>query len=99
MQPFPQSPELLRAARRIIWFEEAAVSLANPLRLMTYALRYATAEDMQLLLDHVGEDGLRKTLDNIPPGIVDARSWSYWNNRVGRFPAPDMPRRNLDLAR
>jgi hypothetical protein len=50
---------------------------------------------MALLLDHIGEDGLREAIDNAPPGIIDARSWSYWNAKIGRFPAPPLPRRRL----
>jgi hypothetical protein len=50
---------------------------------------------MALLLDQVGESGLREALDAAPPGIIDARSWSYWNAKIGRFPAPPAPRRNL----
>lgn len=96
MQPLPPTPELVRVARRVIWFEDPATALSNPLRLMTYALRYATAEDMQLLLDHVGEEGLIETLDNAAPGIVDPRSWAYWNVRIGRYPAPPMPQRTFD---
>jgi hypothetical protein len=96
MKPLPQTPELLRVASRIIWFEDAASALSDPLRLMTYALRYATAEDMSVLLENVGEDGLRETLDNAAPGIVDPRSWAYWNLKVGRYPTPPMPERTFE---
>jgi hypothetical protein len=95
IQAFPESPEFLDAARRIIWFEPPEQVLKHPLRLMTDALRYATAADMRLLLDHVGDDGLRETLDTAAPGIIDPRSWSYWNVMIGRYPAPPMPQRQL----
>lgn len=96
MKPFPPTPELLRVASRIIWFEDAPRTLADPLRLMTYALRYATAEDMALLLEHVGDDGLRETLDHAAPGIIDPRSWAYWNLKAGRDTAPPLPMRTFD---
>jgi hypothetical protein len=59
-------------------------------------MKHSTDQDMALLLRHVGEDGLREAIEKAPPGIVDARSWSYWNARIGRFPAPPAPRRRLD---
>ena len=52
-------------------------------------------EAMALLIAHIGEDGLREAIDNAPPGIIDPRSWSYWNARIGRSPAPRLPRRVL----
>jgi hypothetical protein len=62
---------------------------------MAYAMKHATDLDMALLLDHIGEDGLCETIDSAPPGIIDARSWSYWNTKIGRFPTPALPRRHL----
>src|SRR5260370_42366679 len=37
----------------------------------------------------------REALDNAPAGIVDPRSWAYWNLRLGRYPAAPLPRRQL----
>jgi hypothetical protein len=95
MKPLPQTPELLNAARRIIWFEPPEQALQTPLKLLAYAFKHSTGEDMALLLEHVGEAGLIEALDNAPPGIIDPRSWSYWNAKVGRYPAPPMPARSL----
>lgn len=60
-------------------------------------MRYATAEDMGVLLRHIDKEGLREALDSAPPGIIDRRSWSYWywNVMVGRYPVPPMARRAL----
>ena len=95
MKPYPQTTEFLRAARRIVWFEEPGTALSEPYRFTAYALRYATPEDMDLILSHIGREGLRDVLDHAPPGIIDARSWSYWNVMVDRFPPPPMPTRSF----
>jgi hypothetical protein len=95
MRPLPTTPALLHAAKRIVWFKRPEEALENPVELLAYAMKHATDEDMALLLDQVGESGLREALDAAPPGIIDARSWSYWNAKIGRFPAPPAPRRNL----
>lgn len=34
-------------------------------------------------------------LDHAPPGILDPRSWAYWNVLADRYPPPPMPRRVL----
>lgn len=95
MTPYPLTPDFLRLAKRIVWFEEPETALAEPIRFTAYALRYATAEDMRLVLSHIGQDGLRDALDEAPPGIIDPRSWAYWNTMVGRYPTPPMPVRDF----
>jgi hypothetical protein len=95
MKPFPHTPRFLRAAKRIVWFKPAAKALDNPIEFLAYAMKHATDRDTALLLGHVGEAGLREAIDKAPAGIIDARSWSYWNARLGRIPAPPRPRRKL----
>lgn len=93
MKPFPLTTDFIRAAERIVWFEDAQMALADPIRFLAYAMRYATAEDMALILSHTGPEGLVQALDAAPPGIIDERSWAYWNAKVGRYPAPAPPKR------
>lgn len=96
MTPLPPTPELLRAAKRIVWFKPPEEVLQNPVELMAYAMKQATDEDMAVLLTHIGMAGLRQAIDAAPPGIIDRRSWSYWNAKIGRIPAPPMPQRRFD---
>lgn len=98
MKNFPQTPEVLAAARRIIWFKPPEQALASPVELLTYAMRYATPEDMSLLLRIVGREGLVEAIDAGLPGILDNRSWSYWNLKIGRI-APPLPVRCLAAVR
>lgn len=99
MTPFPHTPEFLRAARRIVWFKEPEQALRRPIELMAYAMKHSTDEDMRLLLNHIGEQGLREAIDNAPPGIIDPRSWAYWNAKLGCFPPPPMPQRTFGADR
>jgi hypothetical protein len=96
MKPLPTTPNFLRAARRIIWFKPPETALGNPIELLAYAMKHSTDEDMALLLDHVGLDGIREALDRAPPGIIDPRSWAYWNAKINRYPTPPMPARTFD---
>jgi hypothetical protein len=42
----------------------------------------------------ITEADSREALDKAPPGIIDPRSWAYWNLTIaGRYPPPPMPRR------
>ena len=95
MRPLPHTPALMRAAKRIVWFKPPEEALDNPIELLAYAMKHSTDRDMALLIRHVGKIGLREAIDRAPPGIIDPRSWSYWNAKLGRIPAPPAPRRKL----
>jgi hypothetical protein len=91
----PLTSETADIARRIIWFENAETALADPVRFMAYAAAYATHDDMKRIRHHISDADFRDALDQAPPGIIDARSWAYWNLKLGRHPAPPLPARNL----
>lgn len=95
MKPIPVTSQTLSVAPRIIWFEPPEQALANPIRFMAYAMTYARHEDMRVIRQHVSDDDFREALDRAPPGIIDPRSWAYWNLMMGRYPAPPLPRRRF----
>jgi hypothetical protein len=79
----------------VIWFEQLEQALADPVRFLAYAMTYGTHEDMRTLRRHLGDDDLREALMHAPPGIFDARSWSYWHLMLDRWPPPPLPERRL----
>ena len=90
----------LRAlARRIVWFEPPEQSLRNLNRFLTYAMTYATGHEMARIRRYVSDRDLDAALKAAPPGIMDKRSWAYWNALFGRYPAPPMPKRSLGNRR
>jgi hypothetical protein len=99
MRPIPLNSETEVIARRILWFEKPADVLADPIRFIAYAAANATYEDMKIIRKYVSDDDFREALDKAPPGIIDGRSWAYWNSKMGRYPAPPMPERKLGCSR
>jgi len=95
MKPIPLTPETEVIARRVIWFEAPAQALSDPVRFMAYAMASATHEDMRALRRYVSDDDFREALDKAPPGIIDPRSWAYWNSKMGRYPPPPLPKRSF----
>ena len=98
MIKIPLTPEIEKIAQRIIWFEPPEQSVKDPIRFMAYAMRYAPYRDMKILRKHVSDQDFIYALDNIPPGIVDKRSWAYWNAIFDRYPAPRMPARSFEKS-
>ena len=93
--PIPLNPETCAAIRRIIWFEEPEQAARDPVRLLAYAFRYATYDDMRHLRRHFSDDDLLVALASASPGIIDGRSWSYWHAILGQYPPPPMPVRQF----
>lgn len=95
MKPIPLNNETETIARRVVWFEPPAEALADPIRFMAYAMSSATHDDMRVLRCYISDADFREALDKAPPGIIDPRSWAYWNSKMGRYPAPPAPKRSL----
>jgi hypothetical protein len=90
----PLNPQTEAMAARIIWFEPAEQALADPIRFVAYAARYALPADMQLLRQFINDNEFRQALKKAPPGIIDPRSWAYWHLMLD-IPAPPLPERQL----
>ncbi len=89
------SDELLAAAKRIFWFGTPEEALEFPKRFLTYAMTYASDEDIEILRKYFSDDDFRATLEDPASGIFDRMSWAKWNERYNRTPVPPLPRRQI----
>jgi hypothetical protein len=87
--------ELLAVAKRIFWFGTSEEALEFPKRFLTYAMTYASEEDIEILRNYFSDDAFKAALDDPAPGIFDQRSWAKWNECYGRTPVPPLPRRQI----
>jgi hypothetical protein len=93
MKSLPRNSDLLTVAPRIIWFEPPERALADPVRFLAYLMTYGTLEDIAIVQRYLDPEDFREALELAPPGIIDERSWAYWNTVTGRYPVPPMPQR------
>ena len=89
------SDELLALAKRIFWFGTPEEALEFPLRFLTYAMTYATDEDIEILRKYFSDDDFKAALDDPARGIFDQSSWARWNQRYGRTLVPPLPKRRI----
>jgi hypothetical protein len=80
---------------RIFWFGTPEEALEFPLRYLTYAMTYASDEDIEILSQYFSDEDFRAALDDPAPGIFDQSSWAKWNQRYGRAPVPPLPKRRI----
>src|SRR5882724_2847670 len=63
------SDDLLAAAKRIFWFGTPDEALEFPKRFLTYAMTYASDEDIEILRKYFTEDDFKATLGDPHPGF------------------------------
>lgn len=93
MKQLPRTQELLDVAQRLVWFDPPERGLADTVRFLAYFMTYGTVRDLAVVRKYLDLDDFREALDQAPPGIIDKRSWAYWNIMAGRYPVPAMPQR------
>jgi hypothetical protein len=89
------SDELLDVAKRIFCFGTPEDALEFPIRFLTYAMTYASDEDIEILRKYFSDDEFKAALDDHAPGIFDHSSRAKWNQRYGRTPIPPLPKRRI----
>ncbi len=52
MKPIRLTPEFEAVSRHVIWFEEPAQAVSDPVRFIAYAKAYGTHEDMKTVRGH-----------------------------------------------
>src|SRR5271166_6312649 len=96
MKPLEATPDLLKAARSVVWFQLPEETIRDPIRFLAYAMTFGGPGDLLALQKSgVSIDEYAEVLDHAPPGIFDRRSWAYWNLKCGRSVVPPLPVRNV----
>ncbi|WP_026793282.1 hypothetical protein [Pleomorphomonas oryzae] len=95
MKPLPLNADLLEVAPRVVWFEAPEKALADPVRFLAYVMTYGSPDDLAVVRRYVDDDGFKEALEQAPPGIMDVRSWAYWNVMAGKDDIPPMPSRRF----
>jgi hypothetical protein len=86
---------LVELARRYVWWQPPAETLARPNLLLCQLMQLGTAEDVRRARDLLGDDVFRAALRAAPPGILDAKSWNFWHRVLLGQPPPPQPSRPL----
>ena len=88
-------PDLLELARRYVWWESPERALERRDLLLCQLMQLGTEEDLALARRTWGDDAFKHALRHAPPGLLDARSWNFWNLFYGNAPVPPPPSRPL----
>jgi len=92
------STDLLRLAKRYIWWLPPAEAALDPHRVMAQIMNIGTFEDCTTLRTLAGDDNLRAVLREARPGEFSDRSWHYWHQMLGKSVltrVPELPVRTF----
>ena len=83
--------EALRLAKTYVWWQEPAVTLADPRRLLCQILRFGRPEDYVVAEAIWGQEAFRKALIAALPGEIDPKSEHFWRLHFGLQPDGHAP--------
>jgi hypothetical protein len=89
------TPELLKIASRVVWFDTPDNVLKQPSYFLAALMTHGLAADVLYVLNRYGLGAFAQALQDPPVGVFDARSWTYWHLRCGMEPVPPLPVRNF----
>jgi hypothetical protein len=90
--------ELKPFAQKYVWWKTADEAVGMPERIAAQVMNIGDYDDVQALVQLVGDDYLREVLRNAEIGQFNARSWHYWHYRLRMAElgeVPPMPSRRL----
>ena len=90
----PYPPELLRVARKVVWYDKPEHTLADPKTFLAHLMVYGSSVDVAVVEQHVPVEEFRKALENGPAGLFTQDIWRRWHERFG-MPVPPLPRRRF----
>jgi hypothetical protein len=90
--PYPE--ELLRVARKVVWYQDPERTLADLPTFLTQLMVYGSDADVALVEQYVPVAEFRKVLAEAPAGIYTQEAWEKWHRRF-RMPLPPLPRRRF----
>jgi hypothetical protein len=90
----PYPPELIRVARKVVWYDSPEETLADLPTFLMHVMVYGSPADVAIVEQFVPAGEFRKVLENAPAGVFTKDLWQSWHERFG-MTVPPLPRRRF----
>jgi hypothetical protein len=90
----PYPADLLRVARKVVWYDKPEETLADMMTFLAHLMVYGSAADVLVAERYVPVDEFRRILEDAPAGVFTQEVWERWHERFG-IPTPPLPRRRF----
>ena len=69
-------------AKKYVWWKSPEEAIQFPARIIAQVMNIGDYDDVQNLLNQVGEESLRDVIQNAEAGQFSEKSWFYWHYRL-----------------
>jgi hypothetical protein len=90
----PYPTELVRVARKVVWYDSPEDTLADLSTFLTHLMVYGSPMDVTVVERYVPLQEFRSVLENAPAGVFTKEVWRRWHEKFG-MPVPPLPRRRF----
>ena len=90
----PYANELLRVARKVVWYDKPEQTLADLKTFLSHLMVYGSSADVAVAKRYVPAEDFRRVLENAPAGVFTREAWQKWHEEFG-MPVPPLPRRQF----
>jgi hypothetical protein len=90
----PYPADLLRIARKVVWYDKPELTLANIDVFLAHLMVYGSSRDVAAARQYIPAEEFRRTLENAPAGLFTQEAWHRWHQDLG-MPEQPMPRRRF----
>lgn len=91
---FPYPADLLRIARKVVWYDQPEQTLAHLDIYLAHLMVYGSSTDVAVTAQHVPAEEFRRVLENAPAGLFTQEVWQKWHKQLG-MPVQPLPRRRF----
>jgi hypothetical protein len=90
----PYPAELVRVARKVVWYDKPEQTLADLNTFLAHLMVYGAAADVAVVERYVPAEEFRRAIENAPAGVFTEDVWRRWHERYG-IPVRALPRRQF----
>jgi hypothetical protein len=90
--PYPE--ELLRVAKKVVWYDRPEQTLGDLKTFLTHLMVYGSPADLAIAERYVPEEEFRGVLQSAPAGVFTQEALKRWHERFG-IPLRPLPRRRF----
>ena len=95
MFKIPITDETKKIAANLVWFKTPESALNDTYTFLAYLMKNGTLPEVTTMKKLLGMEAFEEVLSHMPLGIMDKRSWVYWNTVLNKSPDTPLPQRDL----
>ena len=90
----PYPADLLRIARKVVWYDQPEQTLAHLDTFLAHLTVYGSSTDVAVARQYLPAEEFQRVLENAPAGLFTTEVWQKWHEQLG-MPVQPLPSRRF----